>query len=50
MIVTGFHTGTTNLRTKTGEQLAFTYFASETRVAGISFYVSVGARANGSPK
>ncbi len=48
MIATGFHTGTTNLRTKTGEQLAFAYFASETRVSGIAFYVSVGAVANAS--
>ena len=38
-----FEEGTTTLRRKDGTLIAFTYRAGETKIAGMTYYVSVGA-------
>jgi PAS domain S-box-containing protein len=38
-----FEEGTTTVRRKDGTLLAFTYRAGETKIAGMTYYVSVGA-------
>ncbi|MCU1347013.1 MAG: hypothetical protein JWO56_43 [Acidobacteria bacterium] len=43
LIEAGFRSGTAVLRTKSGEPVEFTYFASEARIAGLPFYISFGA-------
>jgi PAS domain S-box-containing protein len=42
MIDTGIRAGTAMLRAKNGDTVEFNYFASETMLAGIRFYLSVG--------
>jgi PAS domain S-box-containing protein len=43
LVAQGFRTGKATLRTKGGESLEFTYFASEAKIAGLPFYISFGA-------
>jgi PAS domain S-box-containing protein len=43
LVAAGFRSGTATLRTKNGESLEFTYFASEATIAGLPFYISFGA-------
>jgi PAS domain S-box-containing protein len=43
LVARGFRAGTATLRTKDGESLEFTYFASEAKIAGLPFYISFGA-------
>jgi PAS domain S-box-containing protein len=42
MIAKGSRTGNATLRTKSGDLLEFSYFASEAEIAGMQFYVSFG--------
>lgn len=42
MVATGHRSGTAMLRAKTGERVPFSYFAAETRVAGVVFYFAFG--------
>jgi PAS domain S-box-containing protein len=43
LVARGFRAGTATLRTKDGESLEFTYFASEAKIAGLPFYISFGS-------
>jgi PAS domain S-box-containing protein len=42
MVETGFRVGAAMLRAKDGREIAFEYFASEARIAGVPFYLSFG--------
>jgi hypothetical protein len=42
MLSRGFRQGTAVLTTRSGEKLDFVYRASQTTVAGLTFFVSVG--------
>lgn len=42
MVDTGERSGTAQLRTKSGETVAFQYFATETKVGVLAFFVAVG--------
>jgi PAS domain S-box-containing protein len=42
MVDAGFRAGTTMLRAKNGDAIELSYFASETLIAGLRFYLSVG--------
>ena len=42
MVATGRRAGTAMLRTSSGERVPFSYFAAETRVAGVVFYFALG--------
>lgn len=42
LVATGHRSGMAMLRTSSGERVPFSYFAAETRVAGVVFYVALG--------
>jgi PAS domain S-box-containing protein len=42
MVETGSRAGTAKLRTKDGQTVEFTYHAFETRITGLTFYLSFG--------